>query len=489
MDLYHVKPGTYTVSIKANYYEDALTTNFTVASSGDVALKPVPNENPTVSLSDTIYKLNFGSERATKDWQDKVTSVTVNGNEYTKCGTYGSLTSNGYKLGDITGYSSVELWIEGSAFTAVNKLVIQADGYETLTLKINKNGSLVTDGEVTPPATVTVPTEAPSVTKEDTFFSYYKLQFSDAAKAWLEKVNGITFNTKQYTKTTGSASSSYYSIDVDNAVINLGDTFRDGLKNTLVISAGGCVDLKLKIESTDAGLTATIVNDNGSTETKNVPQYTWSSYSLKFEPSDDVADYLDAVTEVKIGSKELRATTGDWAFSGYYAVNVKSNDCTIYFSSSDFSSEEAVVSIKAEGYADLTFKVKDGQLVTDNNSGEDSGTSGVTVPSTAPTISSDVYIRTLTFEGYEAWVEQISAIKVDGTSCTKATSVNNLNDKNQFATDSERGIVYLYLRSDYNKDVTYSVVISAGEGTKDLTLTVTIPSGFFSNSTVEIVNN
>lgn len=489
VDLYNVTtPGQYTVNVKANYYEEAgLSKEFTVA--GTVALKPVPNAKPTVSLSDTIYKLNFGSERATKDWQDKVTSVTVNGNEYTKCGTYGPLTSNGYKLGDITGYSSVELWIEGSAFTDVNELIIQADGYEVLTLKINKDGSLVTDGEVTPPATVTVPTEAPSITKEGSFFSYYKLQFSDAAKAWLEKVNGITVNTKQYTKTTGSASSLYYSIDVNNAVINLGDTFRDGLKNTVVISADGCVDLKLKIESTDAGLTATIVNDNGSTETKNVPQYTWSSYSLKFEPSDDVADYLDAVTEVKIGSKELRATTGDWAFSGYYAVNVKSNDCTIYFSSSDFSSEEAVVSIKAEGYADLTFKVKDGQLVTDNNSGEDSGTSGVTVPSTAPTISSDVYIRTLTFEGYEAWVEQISAIKVDGTSCTKATSANNLNDKNQFATDSERGIVYLYLRSDYNKDVTYSVVISAGEGTKDLTLTVTIPSGFFSNSTVEIVNN
>lgn len=489
VDLYHVKPGTYTVSIEANYYESALTANFTVASSGDVELKPVPNENPTVSLSDTIYKLNFGSERATEDWQDKVTSVTVNENEYTKCGNYGSLTSNGYKLGDITGYSNVELWIEGSAFTAVNKLVIQADGYETLTLKINKNGSLVTDGEVTPPATVTVPTEAPSITKEGSFLSYYKLQFSDTAKAWLEKVNGITVNTKQYTKTTGSASSSYYSIDVDNAVINLGDTFRDGLKNTVVISADGCVDLKLKIESTDAGLTATIVNDNGSTETKNVPQYTWSSYSLKFEPSDDVADYLDAVTEVKIGSKELHATTGDWAFSGYYAVNVKSNDCTIYFSSSDFSSEEAVVSIKAEGYADLTFKVKDGQLVTDNNSGEDSGTSGVTVPSTAPTISSSGYIRTLTFEGYEAWVEKISAIKIDGTSCTKETSVYNLNNKNLFATDPEQGIVYIYLPSDFSKGVTYSVVISAGEGTKDLTLKVTIPSGFLGTPTVEIVND
>ena len=492
VDLYNVTtPGQYTVNIKANYYEEAgLSKEFTVA--GTVALKPVPNAKPTVSLSDTIYKLNFGSERATKDWQDKVTSVTVNGNEYTKCGTYGPLTSNGYKLGDITGYSSVELWIEGSAFTAVNKLVIQADGYETLTLKINKNGSLVTDGEVTPPATVTVPTEAPSITKEGSFLSYYKLQFSDTAKAWLEKVNGITVNTKQYTKTTGSASSSYYSIDVDNAVINLGDTFRDGLKNTVVISADGCVDLKLKIESTDAGLTATIVNDNGSTETKNVPQYTWSSYSLKFEPSDDVADYLDAVTEVKIGSKELRATTGDWAFSGYYAVNVKSNDCTIYFSSSDFSSEEAVVSIKAEGYADLTFKVKDGQLVTDNNSGENPGTSGVTVPTEKLTIeknSSGYHI--LTFTGSETWVGQISGIKVGTTVYGEETSINNLNTEGFFVKDATQGKVYIRFPSNTfgNSDVDYNVVIAAGSNVDNLKLKVTIPSGFFGTPTVEIVND
>lgn len=492
VDLYNVTtPGQYTVNIKANYYEEAgLSKEFTVA--GTVALKPVPNAKPTVSLSDTIYKLNFGSERATKDWQDKVTSVTVNGNEYTKCGTYGPLTSNGYKLGDITGYSSVELWIEGSAFTAVNKLVIQADGYETLTLKINKNGSLVTDGEVTPPATVTVPTEAPSITKEGSFLSYYKLQFSDTAKAWLEKVNGTTVNTKQYTKTTGSASSSYYSIDVDNAVINLGDTFRDGLKNTVVISADGCVDLKLKIESTDAGLTATIVNDNGSTETKNVPQYTWSSYSLKFEPSDDVADYLDAVTEVKIGSKELRATTGDWAFSGYYAVNVKSNDCTIYFSSSDFSSEEAVVSIKAEGYADLTFKVKDGQLVTDNNSGENPGTSGVTVPTEKPTIeknSSGYHI--LTFTGSETWVGQISGIKVGTTVYGEETSINNLNTEGFFVKDATQGKVYIRFPSNTfgNSDVDYNVVIAAGSNVDNLKLKVTIPSGFFETPTVEIVND
>ena len=279
---------------------------------------------------------------------------------------------------------------------------------------------------------------------------------------------------------------------MDNAVINLGDTFRDGLKNTVVISADGCVDLKLKIESTDAGLTATIVNDNGSTETKNVPQYTWSSYSLKFEPSDDVADYLDAVTEVKIGSKELRATTGDWAFSGYYAVNVKSNDCTIYFSSSDFSSEEAVVSIKAEGYADLTFKVKDGQLVTDNNSGENPGTSGVTVPTEKPTIeknSSGYHI--LTFTGSETWVGQISGIKVGTTVYGEETSINNLNTEGFFVKDATQGKVYIRFPSNTfgNSDVDYNVVIAAGSNVDNLKLKVTIPSGFFGTPTVEIVND
>ena len=49
VDLYNVKPGTYTVSIEANYYESALTANFTVASSGDVELKPVPDSEPDVS--------------------------------------------------------------------------------------------------------------------------------------------------------------------------------------------------------------------------------------------------------------------------------------------------------------------------------------------------------------------------------------------------------------------------------------------------------
>ena len=397
VDLYNVKPGTYTVSIEANYYESALTANFTVASSGDVELKPVPDSEPDVSkATNKNYQLTFSTDDSS--WRDS-TTITVNGVSYGKAS--GTVSENQFKW--VMGGYGYYLELDKTAFhtDTVSTVVITADGYQTLTLKINADGTLDYGANKVAPTVSTIQSE----TKEAYYpgdITYYKVTLTPGegytAQEYLNRASKftVTVGSKTYQWKT-SLSSSWD---------NNGFTVMDG--------------------------TLALAKDEGFSTISNT-----------------------------------------------------------------------TVTVEVPGYEMLTFVVdKNGNLVTDSNAGgsesggntsggteENPGTSGVTVPSTAPTISSDVYIRTLTFEGYEAWVEQISAIKVDGTSCTKATSVNNLNDKNQFATDSERGIVYLYLRSDYNKDVTYSVVISAGEGTKDLTLTVTIPSGFFSNPTVEIVNN
>lgn len=397
VDLYNVKPGTYTVSIEANYYEDALTTNFTIASSGDVELKPVPDSEPDVSkATNKNYQLTFRTDDSS--WRDS-TTITVNGVSYGKAS--GTVSENQFKW--VMGGYGYYLELDKTAFhtDTVSTVVITADGYQPLTLKIKADGTLDYGENKAAPTVSTIQSE----TKEAYYpgdITYYKVTLTPGegytAQEYLNRASKftVTVGSKTYQWKT-SLSSSWD---------NNGFTVMDG--------------------------TLALAKDEGFSTISNT-----------------------------------------------------------------------TVTVEVPGYEMLTFVVdKNGNLVTDSNAGgsesggntsggteENPGTSGVTVPSTAPTISSDVYIRTLTFEGYEAWVEQISAIKVDGTSCTKATSVNNLNDKNQFATDSERGIVYLYLRSDYNKDVTYSVVISAGEGTKDLTLTVTIPSGFFSNPTVEIVNN
>ena len=485
VDLYNVTtPGQYTVNIKANYYDEAgLSAGFTVA--GTVELKPVPNENPTVSLSDTIYKLNFGSERTTKDWQDKVTSVTVNGNEYTKCGTYSSLTSNGYKLGDITGYSSVELWIEGSAFTAVNKLDIQADGYETLTLKINKNGSLVTDGEVTPPATVTVPTAAPEVTKDSSFMpTYYQFKFGDSTKAWLEKISGVTVNGEAYSLTSYSVYGSYYKVDVENNAIQIGvSSFNSNRSSTVILSATGCDDLKVKVKT---DLTATIVDD--SAEKINAPQYKkWdnSSNKLEFKSSEETINYIDAITEVQINGTALSEASFYPSF-GEFVRNLTSSDTSLKFSSNNFSStENTTIIIIADGYNKFTLVIDaDGQVVTGGDEAPGSGNGDISVPTTVSIskekLSSGTDYHMLSFGGSGAWLDKVTKVKVGNDFYNESS---NLGTK-MWNKDITNNTVSIMFPSEL-WSTTYAVTFMTDEEGVLLKLSVVIP-GFSGTPTVEI---
>ena len=162
------------------------------------------------------------------------------------------------------------------------------------------------------------------------------------------------------------------------------------------------------------------------------------------------------------------------------------------------------VTIEAKGYATLTFDVKNGQLVTDSNAGgsesggntsggteENPGTSGVTVPTEKPAIEKDSSgYHILTFKGSEAWVGQITGIKVGSDLYKEETSVYDLKS-GRFVKDATHGIVYIQFPSNTfgNSDVDYNVVIAAGSNVDNLKLKVTIPSGFFGTPTVEIVND
>lgn len=210
VDLYNVKPGTYTVSIKANYYEDALTTNFTVASSGDVALKPVPNAKPTGSISDNVYTLDFGN-LGYNSWKSDI-SVEVNGSSY-------KLNDFVYQLSMIKSdefawydpsYNSSILNLGKSAFknSGENTVVISASGYEKLTLIVNgSDGSVVVNGgttdPVTPPETETkdAPTAA-GVEKLDT--DTYRVTFEGmdgtALKAYLGNISSVKVGDNRYSK-------------------------------------------------------------------------------------------------------------------------------------------------------------------------------------------------------------------------------------------------------------------------------------------------
>lgn len=390
VDLYNVTtPGDYTVKIQANYYgENGLSAEFTV--TGEVELTPVPNTNPATSLSNGVYVLDFGSDRATKDWQSKVTTVTVNGKEYTKCRTYSDLTSNGYKLGDVTGYSKVELWIEGSEFADVNQLVIQADGYETLTLKLNKNGSLVTGSEVTPPATIAVPTEAPTITNEKSSSgnSYYVLTFGSDYTEWASRITGITLGTTSYTSVESVDNIGYdskYCVDQENANIAFYISSFTNYPCEMVISADGVESLTLVLnrDGYSARITVSIKQaaqpenpgsgDADGEETVKPVDYSASflGNTLYFDRtgSNEVAakKYMAAITDVIIGTTELSESDLYYVTSGEFYRSYNGTEKYLSFSSSDFSKiGNTVITIKATGYKNQTVTINaQGNLVTE----------------------------------------------------------------------------------------------------------------------------
>ena len=390
VDLYNVTtPGTYTVKIQANYYdEDGLSAEFTV--TGEVELTPVPNTNPATSLSNGVYVLDFGSDRATKDWQSKVTTVTVNGKEYTKCRTYSDLTSNGYKLGDVTGYSKVELWIEGSEFADVNQLVIQADGYKTLALKLKKDGSLVTGSEVTPPATIAVPTEAPTITNatNSSGNTYYVLTFGSDYTEWASRITGITLGTTSYTSVESVDDIGYnyeYCVDQENANIAFYIRSYINYPCEMVISADGVESLTLVLnrDGYNAPITVSIKQaaqpeNPGSGDADGEEAVKPVDYSASFlgntlyfdrTGSNEVAakKYMAAITDVIIGTTELSESDLYYVTSGEFYRSYNGTEKYLSFSSSDFSKTgNTVITIKATGYKNQTVTINaQGNLVTE----------------------------------------------------------------------------------------------------------------------------
>ena len=160
LDLYNVTPGRYTLSISAKYYDEALTAAFTV--TGEDVTNEAPDMEITGSLNDDkLYTLSFEGKKGEDGnyvtepkqatlWRTaakSAKSLTVNGVKYTEfAGWLGSPAADSTEFKWTTGAYGDELVIGGSAFTkdAENEIVIEADGYKPLTVKVNKDGTLNT---------------------------------------------------------------------------------------------------------------------------------------------------------------------------------------------------------------------------------------------------------------------------------------------------------------------------------------------------------
>ena len=104
LTLYNVKPGTYTVTLSAQYYDD-LSTDFTMA--GTVVKNPVPDMTTTIANDNGVYTVNFNSKKnaagedittgtQVSDWASKVTKVIVNRTEYPRTDSFSARRTKNY---------------------------------------------------------------------------------------------------------------------------------------------------------------------------------------------------------------------------------------------------------------------------------------------------------------------------------------------------------------------------------------------------------
>lgn len=347
LTLYNVKPGTYTVTLSAQYYDD-LSTDFTMA--GTVVKNPVPDMDIQQSVEGGVYTVKFfgvtdsttGKPTDTQigTWKLAINKISVNGTNYTEYSSFSGDPANDsteYKWGYGQGSEKV-LILGGSAFkTGENKVVISAKDYEDLTVTINKSAETVTEKD------------APSLSV------------------------------------------------AENGVIKDGNSYKITLTGT------------------------------------------------------DLADWWKNVKTVQVDedtAADISKVIGETAFT---LSGLESN-------------HEYTLTFTADGYKNATVKVKTPEKKSDNNE------TAVTMPTTAPTITSTgMYssICILDFSDYKAWVQNIKSIKVAGSAYKEVTSSNGV-ESGEYYLDTENGKIYMYLSvSSYSPK---KIVISAN-GCDKLVLT------------------
>ena len=257
--------GKYQIAVTAEYY-GTKTVEFTVVDGTSTETKPVPQYDKVECELDTFWqtKYTFVFTSSYNDdieaWIGAVNKVTVNGTEYSSsmvAGLYFTTNTTDQKIilhGD-------KPFTEGD-----NAVVISAEGYEDLTLTVEKDGTIGGDtGEnpEEPEENQTAPT-AKSLDFVDQSFGddYYRLKFdltADEASAYLEAITSIKIDevecNKQETSFWGDTNSYKFSNDEayggdDQFIDFTADCFTEADKSyTVEIIADGYETLTLSIKN------------------------------------------------------------------------------------------------------------------------------------------------------------------------------------------------------------------------------------------------
>lgn len=395
-----VEAGDYTVSLTANYYDEPLTTTFTVTAKDAETVTTPAFDSYKLNEADGYYRVSFrgaaGDEL--KTYLNSVETVTVGSKEYTKQNfSSGNLEEDKFRVVasdpayGFSEYDKLDLAAGGVDTSKDVMVVIKAVGYEDVTFTIAKtSGGGTTDpSEPETPASVAVDNcvfkaKDTSAFGENT--DYYRLTFKNLKETELHayinaitsvEVDGVAYSEKgylgfkesQFRRTViNSAYSSMY--DALDLAANGVDTSKDV---KVVIKATGYADLTYTIEKTggstggDSG-GSDGSGDSGEAEGKEAPTpasvaYTAGTFSNSYDmifanDAGEIDPFFEAIEEITVNGETYTVASSSFSFGDTNYI-LRAADKKIELGTKHFKAPgETKIVIKAKGYKPLEFTYK-----------------------------------------------------------------------------------------------------------------------------------
>lgn len=197
----------------------------------------------------------FGLVFDDAEWFNKITSVTVNGTGYTKVDY--DLNSNEYR----TSWILKQISLSNSAFenSEKNEVVIEAEGYEalTVTITLDQNGKISdgSNGDIgNEDGEKKAAPEVSATAKENLYDCYTVTLSGEELDDWFAAMKSITINGTELTAVSYSwdLDQNKYLLKPNDREIRIGKNSLTESQNEIVISADGYEDLIFILDSDGA---------------------------------------------------------------------------------------------------------------------------------------------------------------------------------------------------------------------------------------------
>lgn len=391
--LKNVEPGIYTVSVSANHYETLTTEEFTVERT--TPLKTAPSvakhekkDKDGLLESTDYYRLTFsGLEGKDLDtYLGAIKKVTVGTKAYTEATSiYFQNDNYRTKIADSTygGYKdALDLAVNGIDAEKGTLITVEAKGYKTMTYTL-KGDSATTDPTPNPGEDTKLDVPAYTIAEKTEYgatgsYPYYKVTFTGGnTREYVKNITSVMVQGTEYSLVSGTEvgekSTSYVKETgfEDDLKLGTGSFVANG-KTTVTIKATGYKDLVINY-GTDATPTepTTKPAPTGKIEHKEADNY----YQVSFN-GNDVSDYLNAITSVKVGNTDYTATEDSTPTGKQYSLGIILP--SLKLGAEGFTgSGNITVTITATGYKENVV------TYTMPNSGNSGG--GTTAPGTPET--------------------------------------------------------------------------------------------------------